>query len=452
MSEPPREELVRLDFRPRSWQRECHAQRKRFTVLALHRRAGKTELAIMELLDAAMRCSKELGHFVYLAPFLKQAKANVWARLKLKLEPMRRRGSACVVINEGELSVRFPNGASVRIYGADNPDAMRGMRLDGVVLDEVAWMAPEVWTDVIQPALADRRGWALFIGTPAGINLFSELFYGAANKPDWHAARYTVHDTDALDPEEVRRISDPTVTPERTFAREFLCDFAAAGDDQLISLTDVETAARRVYVARDIQGAPRILGIDPARFGDDRSVVVRRQGLQMFDPIIFRQLDNMELAARIANIMEDWCPHAVFIDSGAGAGVIDRLRQLGHEVVEVPFGGKATASALFINRRTEMWWLMRDWLASGAIPNDVTLKQELATPIYWFDNSGRKVLEAKDEIKKRLLGAGSPDIADALALTFAHPVHVPDEYEEFSLRKERSGSNKAKEYNMFGDL
>ena len=174
---------------------------------------------------------------------------------------------------------------------------------------------------------------------------------------------------------------------------------------------------------RDVEGAPRIIGVDPARFGDDRSVIVKRQGLQMFSPLVYRGVDNMDLAGRVASVITEWQPDAVFIDSGAGAGVIDRLRQLGYDVMEVPFGGKATHPNLFVNRRSEMWWGVKDWLASGgAIPNDPALKQELATPIYWFDSAGRKVLEGKDEIKKRLLGAGSPDIADALALTFAQPV------------------------------
>ena len=119
----------------------------------------------------------------------------------------------------------------------------------------------------------------------------------------------------------------------------------------------------------------------------------------------------------------------VLVVAGRGnlrkAGVIDRLRQLGYDVVEVPFGGKATEPNQYINRRTEMWFEIKEWLAlGGAIPNDNALKQELATPIYWFDAAGRKVLEPKDEIKKRLQGAGSPDLADALALTFAYPVQV----------------------------
>lgn len=411
---------LRLDYHPRQWQRECHIKRKRFSVFALHRRAGKTELAIMELIDKALKFDQELGLFLYVAPFLKQAKAIAWQRLKQKIEPLRVAGA--VDVSEVDLMVTFKhNGAIIRLFGGDNPDAMRGLRVDGAVIDEVAQIKPEVWIDIIQPALSDRLGWAMFIGTPAGINLFSEIYYAADSKDDWHAARYTVYDTQSLHPGEVERLRrDMTDT---SFAREYLCDFSAAGDDQLISLSDAEVAAQRVYTTDVVFHAPKILGVDPARFGDDRSVVFKRQGLQAFDPIIYRGLDNMELAARVANTIEVWQPDGVFIDAGAGSGVIDRLRQLGYDVMEVPFGGKAMEPNIYVNRRTEMWWHMKEWVEeNGSIPNDATLKQELATPVYWYDSAGKKVLEPKDQIKKRLQGGGSPDLADALALTFAYPV------------------------------
>lgn len=415
----PDSEPFRFGLPMRLWQRECAKLQARFIVLALHRRAGKTELALKKLLNAAVRCDLELPFFIYLAPFLKQAKIIAWERLKQMVAPLVPWG--WVEINESELFVRFTkNGAIVRIFGGDNPDAMRGLRLDGSVIDEVAQIKPEVWEEIIQPALSDRKGWAWFIGTPKGINLFSELFFAAAERTGWARARYTVYDTDALDPDEVAQRKESM--SEQTFAREYLCDFAAAGDDQLISLTDAEAAAGRVYSPGSMSYAPIILGVDPARFGDDRSVIVKRQGLAVAPPWVFRGIDNMALAAQVAHRIEEEKPDAVFIDAGAGSGVIDRLRQLGHEVVEVNFGGKPI-DVRYANKRAEMWHAMADAVRSGlAIPNDMALKLELATPTYKFDAANRIVLESKDEIKKRLPGAGSPDLADALALTYAAPV------------------------------
>src|SRR4051812_27503527 len=124
------ERQIDLGFRARGWQAEVFRNLTRFSVLVVHRRGGKTVLAIMRLIDAALRCSKKDGRFAYLAPELKQAKDIAWSYLKQysALVPG-------VQINESELFVLFPNGARIRLYGADNPDAMRGRYFDGIVID-----------------------------------------------------------------------------------------------------------------------------------------------------------------------------------------------------------------------------------------------------------------------------------------------------------------------------
>lgn len=424
----------------RPWQRECAnlSVGKRFLVLVLHRRAGKTELALKKLCNAALKNTLDLPHYAYVAPLLKQAKTIAWARLKQMVAPF----GPHVEINESELTVKFrPNGAVIRVLGADNPDSLRGVRLDGAVIDEVAQVKPEVWEEIIRPALSDRRGWAWFLGTPKGINLFSTLYFGAEDWEDWGSARYTVYDTDALPADEVEQLRSEM--SEQAFAREFLCDFSAAGDDQLLSLNDVEAASRIKYKPGAMDYAPKILGVDPARFGNDRSVIVPRQGLQVFNPLVYRGLDNMELANRVALKIEQWQPDAVFVDAGAGAGVIDRLRQLGHSVIEVNFGGRASDQR-YVNKRTEMWFEVAEAIRSGlSIPNDNALKLELATPFYKFDSQNRLALESKDDIKKRMPEGASPDIADALALTYAFPVAKRD---TIALTKKR------KEYDPYASL
>ena len=430
---------ISFGYTPRSWQQACHSVSERFRVFALHRRAGKTELGLMELIHEALQTKADLALFAYVAPFLKQAKAIAWARLKQRLEPLRR--AERISINESELSVTFKNnGAVIRIIGADNPHAIRGVRLDGVVMDEVAQMRPEVWTDIIQPALSDRKGWSIFIGTPNGVNLFSELFHKARALPDWHSARYTVYDTETLDADEVQRLERDMATS--SFAREYLCDFSAAGEDQLISLTDIEEAARRHLLETDYGWSPRILGVDPARFGADRSVIFPRQGLKAFRPIIMQGIDNMALASRVASEAREWKADAVFVDAGAVAGVIDRLRQLGVDCVEVPFAGRPMDQQ-YKNKRAEMWCLMADWLSNSAIPNDQALKQDLGAPTYSFDATGKKQLESKDHIKAR--GLPSPDLGDALALTFAMPVAARTHMDRFLA--EHSNDNFGHEYN-----
>ena len=418
-------EAYRFGLPMRDWQRECAEVRARFFVMALHRRAGKTEIALKKLLDSAVKNHLDLPMYFYVAPYLKQAKLIAWTRLKQMVAPLVPHG--LFEVNESELFVRYtPNEALIRIFGADNPDAMRGVRLDGAVIDEVAQTKLEVWDEILQPALSDRLGWAWFIGTPKGLNLFSQLYFQAHDDPDWAHARYTVYDTQAIHPDEVNRLKRNM--SEAAWAREYLCDFSASGDDQLISLSDVEVAAKRELKDDQFSFSAKVIGVDPARFGDDRSVIFKRQGLQALEPQVFRGIDNMDLAARVAKVIEDWRPDAVFCDAGNGSGVIDRLRQLGHDVIEVHFGGKASANK-YLNKRAEMWDGVREWLSSGAsIPDNIALKQDLAAPIYWFDAAGRFVLEPKDDIKKR--GLPSPDLGDALAVTFAFPVapkgfHVP---------------------------
>ena len=371
----------------------------------------------MELINHALDFELPLGLFLFVAPFLRQAKAIAWGMLKAHLKPLLE--IPLCEINEGELFVRFlHNGAVIRLLGGDNPDAMRGVRLDGCVLDEVAQIKPEVWSDILQPALSDRKGWALFIGTPGGVNFFSELYYRAQSLPDWKARRYTVYETNSIDPEEVERLKRDMSAA--SFAREYLSDFKAAGDDQFISLEDVEIAAMREYRIGEFSYAPRIMGVDPARFGDDTSTIMKRQGLQAFAPLAFNGIDNMALADQVAYHIREWKPKAVFIDAGGGAGVIDRLRQLGHAPMEINFGGSAV-NPLYANKRVEMWHGIKQWLKDGgAIPNHQRLKQDLASPRFWVDNRGRTVLEPKDQIKAR--GLPSSDYADSLGLTFASPV------------------------------
>ena len=441
--------LISLSYTPRKWQREAHLLQKqnRFLVLACHRRSGKSELSMMTLLDHALKTTDKLAVYTYIAPLLKQSKAIMWGRIKDRIEKLRRIN--LVDINEGELYIRFKhNGAMIRLFGADNPDAIRGLKLNGCILDETANMKPEIFYDIVQPALSDTLGFCQFIGTPMGLNMFSELFYkGISGAEGWAARRYTVYDTESsIRPDEIQRLQKDM--PEQSWLREYMCDFSASGDDQLISLGDAEDAAKRVYREADTKHAPLVFGLDIARFGDDRSVLFRRQGLQSFDPFVYKGLDNMDLAARVANLIEQYNPDAVFCDAGQGSGVIDRLRQLSYDVMEIPFGGKAIHPEKYINRRTEMWYLMKEWIEmGGAIPNDVALKQELATPTYWFDSQGRKVLESKDQIKKRLQGAGSPDLADALALTFAAP--VAKKLPEDIYIKRRDKATQKKEYDPY---
>jgi len=436
--------LVDLRYYPRPWQQTVHRSLKRFNVLALHRRAGKTMLAVAELIDKTLKLELPHGRYGYIAPFRNQAKNIAWTKFKQRLAPLS--ALDAVVLNESELTITFKhNGARIALFGADNADAMRGDYFDGVVMDEVAQMDPEVWDDIVRPMLADRLGWALFIGTPNGVNLFSEMFYGAAKDPDnWFAARYTVYETNALDPDEVAHLR--ANMNSKAFEREMMCSFEVAGDNQLISLGDVMAAQARQMIREDYVFAPKVIGVDPARFGNDRSVIAKRQGLKVEPSQSFQGIDNVKLGNLVIQEKMKWGADAIFCDAGQGAGVIDYIRHLGHEVVEVWFGGKPN-SPEYKDKRTEMWVEMAMAIPMSSLPPGHPMRQDLAAPTYSFDTAGRKVLESKDSLKAR--GIPSPDEGDALALTYAQPVAVKTERQRFFEAVDPTRKAGMKEYDPY---
>lgn len=198
-----------------------HTRKTRWAVAVAHRRAGKTVACINDLLDAALRCSLPDPRFAYIAPLYTQAKDVAWSYVK-------RYGMTIpgAEANESELRLDLPGGRRLRLYGADNYDRLRGGYLDGVILDEYADMDPRAWSEVIRPMLADRRGWAVFIGTPKGRNGFWEVWDRAGSEPDWFRLMLKASETGLLPQGELDDAAR-AMTPEQ-YAQEFECSFQAA--------------------------------------------------------------------------------------------------------------------------------------------------------------------------------------------------------------------------------
>lgn len=196
--------------------------------------------------------------------------------------------------------------------------------------------------------------------------------------------------------------------------------FQTAGEDSLIKALPILSARKNVAVIEE-KSLPLIVGIDPARFGKDRTSIIRRRGRVAYRIESYSGLDNVEIANICVKIINDEKPEMLCIDSGGGAGTIDILKHRGYEKVieEVNFGGKATDDVKYHNKRAEMWDLLRDWLESPPcrIPDSDSLHADLMAPGYKYDANSRLLLEKKEDIKKR--GLSSPDEGDALALTFA---------------------------------
>ena len=320
---------------------------------------------------------------------------------------------------------------SARSFAKDADAESIGRALSGlhsqypfILLDETGDM----------PTAVGRAAAQIFTGSPRDAAIIQAgnptstggLLYESCASSSWTVITITA------DPDDPKRT--PRVSKEHaqemidTYGRDnpwvmatILGLFPPGGFNALLGLDDVEAAMARVYKADQLGDAPVILGGDVARQGDDSSAICRRVGRQAFPIVAMRIPDTMLVAQRFAQEQKDYDPDAFFIDGtgGYGAGVIDKMRSTGYDVIEVQFAGKALNHRYF-NKRSEMYFELAEWVkAGGALPNDPDLKEELCAMTYIFQGDKFRIVE-KQLIKDKI--GRSPDRADALALTFAFPV------------------------------
>ncbi len=210
-----------IGYEPRDLQLEIHEaiDSHRFTVVVAHRRFGKSVAAINHLIKAAIECDKPNPRFAYIAPTYSQAKRVAWDYLLEYTRPLN------ATANIAELRVDFW-GRRVSLYGSDNPDSLRGQYFDGVVIDEVGDQNPRIWNEILRPALADRLGWACFIGTPKGANHFAELADRAKSEEGWKYLEYKASQTNILPESELKAAYREM--GEDKYNQEFECSFNAA--------------------------------------------------------------------------------------------------------------------------------------------------------------------------------------------------------------------------------
>jgi hypothetical protein len=212
---------------------EFHKRKERFACLVCHRRAGKTVACVHDLLDGALRCEKIRPRFAYVAPFLKQAKSVAWDYLRAAVSPLRDVGAT---VNESELRVDLPNGSQVRLFGSDNIDSLRGIYLDGLILDEYASIDPGI-IPVVSPTLAERQGWVAYIGTPKGHNAFYDVYrrslgydengiFDQGLKDEWYSLTLKASETNILTDHDL--LLQQRLLTDSEYRAEFECDFEAA--------------------------------------------------------------------------------------------------------------------------------------------------------------------------------------------------------------------------------
>lgn len=428
-----------MGYAPTEFQREFHKTRRAqpYTVFVAHRRFGKTEACLAELITGCLTCKLPAPNYKYVAPTLKQAKEIAWAPLMKLIARMKKNGVRGIDVSRTDGRVSFECAVSapavLQFSGLEEPDNLRGGYDDGMIVDEAATMKAGIWGEVLVPRLADRGGWAVITGTVKGMDQLYD-FYSLGNpKSD----RYDSHWASLYYPIGVTRGKIPWLTEEKlatlasgmggtdsvAWRQEMELDWLANDGSLLISLGPVRDAMRRTLAEDEYKNAANVLGVDTSGHGTDKTEMVRRQGRAVFAKKEFGDVDSLYLATQIlmehrANPLD-----AVFVDctGGYGLGVVDNLRRMSADFIiyEINFSAKANDSEHYFNKRAEMWDEMNRWIPSGVLPNDETLCKDLTNVRYEIDR-GRLKLEDKKQVKQRL--GRSPDTADALALTFAYPV------------------------------
>ena len=325
--------LARPQFVP------LHMRKQRWACVVSHVRAGKTVSCLMDLVDAALRCQKPDPRFAYVAPYYTQAKDVAWMYLKRFTAPI-----PGATTHEQELRVDLPGGGRVRLYGADNYDRMRGIYLDGVVLDEPADFHPAAWPEVIRPRLSDRGGWATFIGTPKGRNAFFDVYeYARTNPQEWFSLVLRASETGILSADELAD-ARKSLTPEQ-YEQEYECSFDAAilGAYYGREIADADRQGRITHVPYDPH-APCFTAWDLGKGVNMAIWVFQLVGdkIHVLDFIEGEHADGIpHMVERLRElpypIAADWVPHdAQITEIGTGRTRVETLFKLGRKPRLVP--------------------------------------------------------------------------------------------------------------------
>ena len=309
-----------------------------------------------------------------------------------------------------------------RLWSEENPDAYAGLHNeDGVLLifDEASGIPDPIWavSDGFFTENTPNRFHVAFSNPRRNTGYFYETFH--SKRDFWRTRNIDARNVENTDKNLYQRIIDEYGPDSYQANVEVYGRFPSEGDDQFISVGVVDEAMGRPRHKDDT--APVVIGVDPARFGSDATVIAVRQGRDIIDIKRLRGADTMEVAGHVITAIEEYNPAMTVIDEGGlGAGVVDRLKEQRYQIRGVNFGNKAQKQIMYGNKRAEMWGAMRDWLKTAHLPADRFLKADLIGPRLKPDSKGAIFLESKKDMKAR--GLASPDAADAIAVTFAYPL------------------------------
>jgi hypothetical protein len=309
-----------------------------------------------------------------------------------------------------------------RLWSEENPDAYAGVHnWDGVMLifDEASGIPDSIWSvsDGFFTENTPHRFHVAFSNPRRNTGYFYETFN--SKRSFWRTSNIDAREVEGTDKNLYQRIIDEYGADSYQANVEVYGQFPSEGDDQFIPVNLVDDAMKRPK--HKDETAPITIGVDPARFGSDATVIAVRQGRDLIDIKRLRGADTMEVVGHVIEAIEEYKPALTVVDEGGlGAGVVDRLKEQRYKVRGVNFGNKAQKQLMYGNKRAEMWGAMREWLKTASVPQDRFLKSDLIGPKTKPDSKGTLFLESKKDMKAR--GLASPDAADAIAVTFAFPV------------------------------
>lgn len=326
-----------------------------------------------------------------------------------------------------------------KLWSEENPDAYAGPHnFDGmmVIFDEASGIPDPIWSVAegyfTEPVI--DRYWCCFGNGRRNQGKFYECFH--ADREFWSTEDIDARSVEGIDPGVYQKIIDKYGVDSDEARVEVYGQFPKSGEDQFIALHVIKEAQQRARW--NDPSAPIVVGVDPARFGSDSTVIAIRKGRDLMPLRYFKGDDTMTVVGHVIGVIREHQPNLVVIDEGGlGAGILDRLKEQGYAVRGVNFGSKPKNGRMYRNRRAELWGSVREWVGHASIPDDRRLQDDLVMIRKKPDSQGRILLLDKTEMRK--LGFPSPDAGDALACTFAY--RVVTDSDEIDTRKALTYSN-----------
>ncbi len=386
------------------------------------RRNGKDLTAINVL---AAKALQRKGLYLYIAPYANQVRSIIWEGSDGTGQRFRDYIPKEVVTRTLDQSMKLwlSNGSLIQLVGSDNPDAIVGTNPLGIIFTEFSLHKPGIW-QFMRPVLAENGGWALFNGTPRGMNHFYDMAMMAEGREKWFYEKLTADTTGFPTIEQIEEERADGM-PESLIEQEFYTSWTASSEETLIPLDKIEESIMQPELRpQDWSFAPRIIGVDPAYAEKgDRAAIMRRQGRLWYRPEVYQGIDPMALATKVADHLRNWKAHLCFVDAGRGEAVWSRLYQLGFRdrVIPVDFGG-ATYDAICHRKKDEIWNRMKRHICDPTHParipaDEPDLVRDLSAPTFEINDRGQLQIESKKSLRKR--GFRSTDLGDAAALMYA---------------------------------